>query len=59
VRSFYKDRAGRSAESRRGLFRSVGVDNIILQTDKSYVEPLIRFFRMRERRLSRQIVGWS
>lgn len=35
---------------REKLFRSSGVDSIDVRTDKPYVEPLRRFFRMRERR---------
>ena len=33
---------------------SENVDNINIKTDESYVDPLIRFFRMRERRLARR-----
>jgi len=33
-------------------FRSIGVDQIVFRTDKSYAEPLFRFFRMRERRFA-------
>lgn len=33
------------------LFRSMKVDTIRIHTDQSYVEPLMRFFKMRERRL--------
>ncbi|MFQ5906692.1 MAG: DUF58 domain-containing protein [bacterium] len=33
-----------------GIFRSAVLDRIDVATDKSYVEPLIRFFRMRARR---------
>ena len=54
VQDLYKSRAERSTEGRRRLFRSTGVDNIVIRTDQSYVEPLIRFFRMRERRLVRR-----
>ncbi|MEW6355197.1 MAG: DUF58 domain-containing protein [Planctomycetota bacterium] len=41
------------AESTRALtarFRAMGVDQIGVRTDESYVEPLLRFFRMREKR---------
>ncbi|HHM02712.1 MAG TPA: DUF58 domain-containing protein [Caldithrix abyssi] len=34
----------------RGLFRSTGVDHIEVLTDRSYVEPINRFFKMRARR---------
>ena len=33
------------------LLRAAGVDRIHLRTDRSYVQPLVRFFRRRERRL--------
>lgn len=33
------------------LFRSVGMDAIRIRTDEPYVEPLMRFFKMRARRL--------
>ena len=35
---------------RRDLFRRLGVDHIELSTDRSYVEPLLGFFRMRAAR---------
>ncbi len=34
------------------MFRSMGVDSVDIQTDSSYVEPLVKFVRMRERRLA-------
>ena len=37
--------------SRRQLFRSSGVDEIEINTGKPYHSELIRFFRMREKRL--------
>lgn len=33
------------------LFRSVNVDYVDIKTDTPYIEPLLRFFRMREKRL--------
>jgi hypothetical protein len=38
-----------AADRRRGL-RSLGIEEIALQTDRSYVEPLIAFFKSRARR---------
>jgi uncharacterized protein (DUF58 family) len=35
---------------REKLFKSVQVDSIDIMTDRSYVDPLLKFFRMRERR---------
>jgi len=39
----------RSAE-RVKLFRRSGVDSIDIRIDQSYVNPLVSFFRLRERR---------
>ncbi len=33
------------------LFRGAGIDEIDIRTDQSYIEPLIRFFKQREKRL--------
>ncbi|MFH1877479.1 MAG: DUF58 domain-containing protein [Candidatus Omnitrophota bacterium] len=49
----YNENAGRVADERRKLFRSVNVDSIDISTDASYAVPLTRFFRMRERRKAR------
>ena len=54
VREAYRKKAWAMAAGRENLFRSVNVDSIDIRTDRSYVEPLIRFFRTRERRLARR-----
>jgi len=36
--------------ARQKLFGSINMDSIEIQTQESYVDPLIRFFKMRERR---------
>ncbi len=36
---------------REKMFRSINLDHIEIKTDQSYIEPLIKFFRLRERRL--------
>ncbi|MEA3489222.1 MAG: DUF58 domain-containing protein [Candidatus Omnitrophota bacterium] len=54
ARNLYKDHVGKMIDQRRRLFRSVNVDSIDIRTDRSYVEPLIRFFRTREKRLARR-----
>ncbi len=41
----------RNLEERTKLFRTMGVDMIDVRTDGSYVEPIMKFFRMREKRL--------
>ena len=35
---------------RSRLFRSMGVDEIVINTNRHHVEPIVRFFRMREKR---------
>ncbi|MFC2089090.1 DUF58 domain-containing protein, partial [Calditrichota bacterium] len=39
-------------ENREKYFKSIGVDNINIYTDRSYVEPIVKFFKMRSRRMS-------
>jgi len=39
------------ARERSRLFRSMNVDEIAVRTDEPIVDPIMRFFRMRERRL--------
>jgi hypothetical protein len=41
----------RTIQDRAKLFRTMGVDLINVRTDRSYVEPIMKFFRMREKRL--------
>ena len=38
-------------QNRTDYFRSIGIDTMDIRTDRPYVEALLRFFRMRERRL--------
>ncbi|TVM00249.1 MAG: DUF58 domain-containing protein [Candidatus Brocadia sp. WS118] len=40
----------RQKQERSRLFRSMGVDEIVIGTDRHYVEPIVRFFRLREKR---------
>lgn len=42
--------ANKVQQERSRLFRSMGIDEIIINTGKHYVEPIIRFFRIREKR---------
>ncbi|MCG6551864.1 MAG: DUF58 domain-containing protein [Candidatus Magnetominusculus sp. LBB02] len=53
VRRHYKEKAAAMFDERRRLFRKSGVDHIDISTDVPYIKTLIRFFRMRERRLNR------
>ncbi len=50
VRQAYQDQCRRAAEARTRLFRRMDTDTIEIRTDRPYVEPLVRFFRKRERR---------
>jgi uncharacterized protein (DUF58 family) len=50
VRDEFNSRTAESILTREKMFRSMNVDYINIRTDESYVEPLIRFFRMRAKR---------
>jgi uncharacterized protein (DUF58 family) len=50
VRDDFVKRTAATMTERTKLFRSMNVDYIDIRTDESYVEPLIRFFRMRAKR---------
>jgi len=48
---FYHDALNMHQE-RDSFFKSIGVDHINILTDRSYVEPITKFFRMRAKRLA-------
>ena len=50
LRERYADAARRRIAERQTMFRKMDCDTIEIRTDRSYVEPLVRFFRRRERR---------
>lgn len=50
ARRAFASHARRREEERRSLFRRMDTEAIEVRTDVSYVEPLIRYFRRRERR---------
>jgi uncharacterized protein (DUF58 family) len=52
ARDAFRERRRRVREERRRLFRKHRVDSIDVRTDRSYIEPLIAFFRRRERELA-------
>jgi len=52
IRSGFFSHAHHDREEREKFFKSIGVDNINVYTDRSYVEPIVKFFRMRARRLA-------
>jgi uncharacterized protein (DUF58 family) len=53
VRERYKANMEKALEEKERVFGSLNVDSITVRTNESYVDPLIRFFKMRERRISR------
>lgn len=46
----YKNKAKRREEELDRLFKSLGVDKVDISAESSYIEPLIKFFKIRERR---------
>lgn len=52
IRSSYFSQSSSDRESREKFFKSIGVDSINIFTDKSYIDPITKFFRMRARRLA-------
>lgn len=52
VREAFRARRRQAREERQRLFRRYRVDSIDVSTDRSYLEPLIAFFRRRERELA-------
>jgi uncharacterized protein (DUF58 family) len=50
TRQTFTREASNSREERDKSMRSMNVDSIDIRTDVSYIEPLIKFFRMRARR---------
>ncbi|MBU1083693.1 MAG: DUF58 domain-containing protein [Candidatus Omnitrophota bacterium] len=51
LRENYRKEAADRFEERKKMFRSVNVDSVDIITNRSYVDPLVRFFRARERRM--------
>ena len=50
VRRAYRERREAAARARARLFRSLGIDVIDVSTREAYIHPLMRFFRLREKR---------
>ncbi len=50
VRRLFRNESSASLTKREKLFKSMNVDSIMIRTDQSYVEPLMKFFRMRAKR---------
>jgi uncharacterized protein (DUF58 family) len=53
VRARFDETVAREREARTRLFRRLGIDEVSVRTDTGYVEPLLRFFRLREQRSRR------
>lgn len=53
VRRSYAALAREARDRRRRTLAGVGVEEVVLATDRGYVEPLLRAFRARERRAMR------
>jgi len=51
ARGTFAARARARLEALRGLLRAASVDQVEIRTDTDYMLPLVRFFRMRERRI--------
>ena len=54
VKKAFEKHSIEMSEKNKNIFKSVNVDNIDIQTDRSYEAPLMRFFKMRERRIVRR-----
>jgi uncharacterized protein (DUF58 family) len=50
VRQLFASETSDSMTQREKLFKSMNVDSIDIRTDQSYIEPLIKFFKIRARR---------
>jgi len=50
IRRAFAENYERRETSRDALFRRMDTETIVVNTDESYVEPLVRFFRKREKR---------
>ncbi len=50
LRSRYAKTSARTRERRNDAFRRRGIDTVELRTDRDYVQPLMNYFRDRERR---------
>jgi uncharacterized protein (DUF58 family) len=54
VRVAYDRRIAEERHARRQMFRRLGIDEVVLTTEGDVVEPLLKFFRGRERRRARE-----
>ena len=54
VRERFAKRMQEEIDARTKLLRRLAIDEVAVRTDQRYVEPLLRFFRLRERRRRRR-----
>jgi uncharacterized protein (DUF58 family) len=52
IRESFFSESQEERDKREKFFKSIGVDNINILTDRSYVEPITKFFKMRAKRLA-------
>jgi len=50
TRQTFTNQATKAKEDRDRILRSMNVDTIDIRTDISYIDPLIKFFKMRAKR---------
>jgi hypothetical protein len=53
VRDFFRERMTGADEALERMLQARGIDLVRLRTDASFAEPLMAFFRQRERRKGR------
>ncbi len=51
IRTGYRTKGEAALDTRRNLLRRIDVDQIAVQTDRPYIDSILKFFKMRERRL--------
>ena len=51
LREAYQKKIQAMDEKLSDFFKSLGIDKISVSVDQSYIEPIMRFFKLRERRL--------
>ncbi|MDH5234460.1 MAG: DUF58 domain-containing protein [Gemmatimonadota bacterium] len=54
VRARYAAVVRGEREARRGMLRRLGIDEVVVELERGYAEPLMRFFRSRETRARRR-----
>jgi uncharacterized protein (DUF58 family) len=54
VRRRYAEATEAEQAVRRNIVRRLAIDEVVIGTDTGYLEPLMRFFRTRERRVHRR-----